>query len=61
MDIHAFDGTHGALGGVPWPADMFPRDIAESVRVRDLIWKRLKAHSVFPEEKVANPNAAFVA
>jgi hypothetical protein len=61
MDIHAFDSTHGALGGMPWPADMFPRDIAESVRVRDWMWKRLEAHSVFLEEKVADPNVAFVA
>jgi hypothetical protein len=61
MDIHPFDGSHGALGGVPWPATMFPRDIAESVRIRDWMWKRLEAHNVFPEEKVANPNVAFVA
>jgi hypothetical protein len=71
MDIRPFDGSHGALGGVPWlpkkdpltgtVLDMFPRDGQDAKRVHDWMWKRLEAHSVFPEEKVANPNVAFVA
>lgn len=71
MDVLAFDGSHGALGGVPWlptkdpltgaVLDMFPRDGQDAKRVRDWMWKRLEAHSVFPEERVANPNVAFVA
>lgn len=71
MDVLAFDGSHGALGGVPWlptkdpltgkVLNMFPRDGQDAKRVQDWMWKRLEAHSVFPEEKVANPNMAFVA
>lgn len=71
MDVVAFDGSHGALGGVPWlptkdpltgtVLNMFPRDGQDAKRVHDWMWKRLEAHSVFPEEKVANPNMAFVA
>ena len=41
--------------------DMFPRDGQDAKRVQDWMWKRLEGHSVFPEEKVANPNVAFVA
>ena len=61
LETFPFDCSHGAMGGVPWPATMFPRDIAESIKVHDWMWKRLEAHSVFPEAKVVNPNLRFIA
>ena len=57
----AFDCSHGAMGGVPWPATMFPRDLAVSIKVHDWMWKRLEAHNVFPEARVVNPNMRFIA
>jgi hypothetical protein len=60
LETSSFACSHGAMGGVPWAATMFPRDIAESIKVHDWMWKWLQAHNVFPEAGFANPNLAFV-
>lgn len=61
LENFPFDCSHGAMGGMPWPNEIFSRDHTESAKVHDWMWERLQAHNVFPEAKVVNPNMKYIA
>lgn len=46
-----FMGSHGAIGGTPWPSEMFPTDVHCASQVREWMWPYLDKHGVFDIDK----------
>lgn len=42
-----FMGSHGAVGGCPWPKDVFETDEDCTARVRKWMWPFIEAHRLF--------------
>lgn len=48
-----FWGSHGALGGCPWPHDVFPSDIKITAAVKAWMWAHLENHNVFDSANIS--------
>ena len=46
LHIKKFDGSHGALGGVPWPDNLIPGDAKKVAPVRTWMWSKLRQEGV---------------